>query len=322
MMPVGQPHGSCRQAFVGADTFASLSAGSSAGGEITSSCRHLPADVSAPTIVRHPGTGNRLPPRKGTNLAVPVAIDHVVVAVNDLAATIQDYERLGFTVTIGGEHAHRGSHNALVSFQDGSYIELIAFRHEPPVKDNTWWDLLQIGEGLVDVAVISADLPREIAALAEAGFAVTGPMQGGRHLPDGTRIAWRVARLDIQGPDRFPFLIDDLTPREQRVPHGETSRHPNGVTGIARVTIGVSSVAAAVPRFATIFGAGAGSRFTLGDQMIALVDPGTAPPELGGRLASHGPGPLEVALRGPDHHDHDARVLPRDLTHDARFVIT
>ena len=62
------------------------------------------------------------------------AIDHVVVAVNNLKHTIQDYEQLGFTVTIGGDHAHRGSHNALVTFQDGSYIELIAFKHEPPVK--------------------------------------------------------------------------------------------------------------------------------------------------------------------------------------------
>jgi catechol 2,3-dioxygenase-like lactoylglutathione lyase family enzyme len=252
---------------------------------------------------------------------VPVAIDHVVVAVNDLAATIQDYERLGFTVTIGGEHAHRGSHNALVTFQDGSYIELIAFRHEPPVKDNTWWDLLQIGEGLVDVAVISEDLPREIAALAEAGFAIAGPMQGGRHLPDGTRIDWRVARLDVQGHDRYPFLIDDLTSRDQRVPQGETSRHANGVTGTARVTIGVSSLASATPRFEAIFGEGDGPRFTVGDQAIDLVDPDTAPPELAAPLASHGPGPLEIGLRRPDRQDRDAAALPLDLTHNARFVI-
>ena len=249
---------------------------------------------------------------------MPVAIDHVVVAVNDLAATIHDYERMGFTVTFGGEHAHRGSHNALVTFQDGSYIELIAFRHEPPVKDNTWWDLLQIGEGLVDVAVISSDLPEEIAALAGTGFAITGPMQGGRHLPDGTRIDWRVARLDVQGPDRYPFLIDDLTPRDQRVPKGETSQHPNGVAGIARVTIGVSSLGSAAPRFGAIFGEGDGPRFTVGDQEIALVDPDTVSPEQAARLASHGPGPLEIGFRRPDR---DAAILPLDLTHNARFVI-
>jgi catechol 2,3-dioxygenase-like lactoylglutathione lyase family enzyme len=248
---------------------------------------------------------------------VPVAIDHVVVAVSDLNATIEDYKRLGFTVIIGGEHAHRGSHNALIAFQDGSYIELIAFRHEPPVKDNTWWDLLQIGEGLVDTALLVDDLPQTLAGLAGAGFSITGPMQGGRHLPEGQRIDWRVARLDVDGPVRYPFLIDDLTPHELRVPQGEAAVHPNGATGIARIVLGVPSVAAAREWFGLIYGPGQGDTFAVGSQQITLVDPDSATPDQAARLASHGAGPVEIVMTGITS---PGGTLPLDMTHGARFV--
>src|SRR4051794_8519489 len=46
------------------------------------------------------------------------AIDHVVILVNDLAATVADYTALGFTVTPGGEHTGGATHNALVVFAD------------------------------------------------------------------------------------------------------------------------------------------------------------------------------------------------------------
>ncbi|PMP81392.1 MAG: VOC family protein, partial [Roseiflexus castenholzii] len=57
-------------------------------------------------------------------------IDHIVILVRDLLAAIDDYTALGFTVTPGGVHADGATHNALVAFVDGGYLELIAFRRE------------------------------------------------------------------------------------------------------------------------------------------------------------------------------------------------
>ena len=50
------------------------------------------------------------------------AIDHLVIMVRDLGAAIRDYSELGFTVVPGGSHP-TGTHNALIAFADGSYLE-------------------------------------------------------------------------------------------------------------------------------------------------------------------------------------------------------
>ncbi len=252
---------------------------------------------------------------------MPRAIDHVVVAVHDLTQAIHDYERLGFTVTIGGDHAHRGSHNALITFEDGSYIELIAFKHEPPVKDNTWWDLLQIGEGLVDFALVSDDLRAELEHLKSHDFEITKPMEGGRLRTDGIRIAWRVARLNTGGSERLPFLIDDITAHDLRVPRGEGAVHANGVTGIAGVTVAVSSQAAADALYRGLLGdpesTGPSIRFHVGDQFVDLIDGDSGVPKVDTFVSSRGSGPFQVTLRGPE----PVPGFPANLAHSARFTV-
>lgn len=247
---------------------------------------------------------------------MPIAIDHVVVAVNDLQQTMRDYEALGFTVSVGGDHAHRGSHNALIVFQDGSYIELIAFKHEPPVKDNDWWDVLQTGEGLVDAAVISADLIAESARLREAGLDVADPFQGGRHRPDGVEIAWRLARIATDNDVRLPFVIEDVTPHDLRVPGGPLAEHANGTTGIASITFGVPSREAAIPAYTALFGEpAANGGFAVGDQFIHIVEPGDVLEDVAGLIATRGSRPVAVVLAGTNQE------LQLDLTHGAAFSI-
>lgn len=256
---------------------------------------------------------------------MPTAIDHVVVAVNDLTQTIQDYERLGFTVSIGGEHAHRGSHNALITFQDQSYIELIAFKHEPPVKDNTWWDLLQIGEGLVDFALLSDNLLAELEYLKAQEFQITGPIEGGRIRTDGVRVAWRLARLNASGEERLPFVIDDITDRELRVPLGDNAVHPNGITGIAGVTVAVASLTAAEPLYRGLLGEAQtvddALQFTIGDQFVQLVEPAEPESEVAAFVSSRGSGPFRVMLRGSAPLSATTQNLDLELTHSARFVV-
>ena len=58
------------------------------------------------------------------------AIDHLVIAVPDLAAAIKTYRDLGFSVVPGGRHTGVGTDNALIVFRDASYLELVGF-YEP-----------------------------------------------------------------------------------------------------------------------------------------------------------------------------------------------
>ena len=63
---------------------------------------------------------------------MPLSLDHIVILVDELEAAITHYEALGFTVQRGGTHADGATHNALVGFADGSYLELIAFLLREP----------------------------------------------------------------------------------------------------------------------------------------------------------------------------------------------
>lgn len=178
-------------------------------------------------------------------------LDHVVLAVHDLARASDHFRALGFTVTPGGRHPGRTSHNALVVFADGSYIEIIAWR--APAPKERWWCTLQLhGEGLVDHALLPAAVEPVLEAAHARGLSsLRGPVPGGRTRPDGQRVEWQSARHD--SPD-VPFLCADLTPRALRVPEGALRQHANGATGIARVSVAALDLARSRARWHALLG--------------------------------------------------------------------
>ena len=190
-------------------------------------------------------------------------LDHVVLAVHDLARASEDFRALGFTVTPGGQHPGRTSHNALVVFEDGSYIEIIAW--QAPAPEERWWRTLQAhGEGLVDHALLPAAVGPALAAAQARGLdTLRGPIPGSRNRPDGQRVAWESARHDT--PD-VPFLCADLTPRALRVPEGAARQHPNGATGIARVRVAAQDYERSAGRW----------RALLGPELALKPQPGSA----------------------------------------------
>jgi len=54
-------------------------------------------------------------------------LDHTVIVVDDIAQATGNYRTLGFNVLTGGSHAGGRTANAVISFYDGSYIELLSF---------------------------------------------------------------------------------------------------------------------------------------------------------------------------------------------------
>lgn len=53
-------------------------------------------------------------------------LDHVVISVRDLSNAVKQFENLGFYVHSGGDHGP--THNALIPFHNGAYIELISVK--------------------------------------------------------------------------------------------------------------------------------------------------------------------------------------------------
>lgn len=238
-----------------------------------------------------------------------LGIDHVVIAVNDLAVAAADYRALGFTVTPGGRHPGRATENALVVFADGAYLELITYR--APAPDERWWRTLQAaGSGYVDHALWPEDTLAALAAAQARGLdTLVGPVPGSRLRPDGQRIEWVSAR---QTTPELPFLCADRTPRALRVPEGEARRHANGARGVAELVVAVDALDAALGRYRALLGPAVPlvtappdaegllrAHYRLGGQRLQLVAPGpaTAPGHaLRERLRQRGPGPAALTL--------------------------
>jgi catechol 2,3-dioxygenase-like lactoylglutathione lyase family enzyme len=255
-------------------------------------------------------------------------IDHIVIAVRDLAAASDDYARLGFTVTPGGEHTGGATHNALISFADGAYFELIAFREPDRPQDHKWWGRFAKGEGTVDFALLSESVDFEGDRLRQAGIEIDGPHDGGRLRPDGQRIAWRNLGLAAAGAP-LPFMIEDVTSRDLRVPTGAATEHSLGVSGIAGLILLVDDLErASAPYQALLDTPGESStptidavrrarRFTSGSQWIELAEAAPSVADLQRHIEERGAGPYEIVLAGGA----DTERLPIDLTHGARIRV-
>lgn len=225
-------------------------------------------------------------------------LDHLVVLVRDLEQATREYERQGFTVTPGGEHSDGLTRNALISFADGSYLELVSFVDPEDPRDNVWnWrPFAALGGGLIDYCAASDGLDVDVRRLRKSGFEVNGPSSGGRKLPDGEEVRWRVARIRQQGRV-LPFLIEDQTARDRRVPGGPATVHPNGACGISRLRIATPDAQQAAASYAALPGTvGApgedGTVFHIGACVVEVLEPGCVGGEVERRLASLGSGPF------------------------------
>ncbi|MBI2460242.1 MAG: VOC family protein [Candidatus Rokubacteria bacterium] len=232
-----------------------------------------------------------------------IGIDHFVVAVRDLEAASRSYAELGFTVVRGGRHPV-GTHNALIAFADGAYLELIAFY--APSPGHYWWAPLQRGGGLVDFCLRTDDLLADTAAFREAGVEIDDPTPLTRVRPDGYELSWVLAlpRGGYRGV--APFLIRDETPREERVPRETAQR--NRVSGVGTVAVAVDDVATVRHWYAAVLRrAGqevrrddldaAGVGFAIGPHTFEFVAPRGAAGPLAAWLRLHGPSPYAATLR-------------------------
>lgn len=187
--------------------------------------------------------------------------DHVVILVADLDAASADYGALGFTVTPGGQHANGLTHNALIAFQDGGYLELLAFMDGIDALKTVEPDATSFlgrvrlrgagGEGLVDYALGVDDAGAAIRAAEKRGLAMTGPVEGGRERPDGARMDWQ---FGLPHSPLLPFILSDVTPRGLRVPEGAARVHPNGVRAVQSITVAADNLNRAIAEYSALLG--------------------------------------------------------------------
>lgn len=243
-------------------------------------------------------------------------IDHIVILVHDLVQAQVDYSGLGFTVVPGGEHTGGATHNALVAFADGSYLELIAFKRDEP--GHRWWERREQGGGLVDFALWPGDITGDIAAANERGAGYEGPVPGGRLRPDGVQVDWQ---LGLPPSADLPFMCYDVTPREHRVPSGAATQHANGALGVGCVTVAARDLGESVARYGALLGnpphGGQDSTpmFHVGSAGIELVAPDFSS-DVEEYLEERGDGPFALELLTRVAHTPSPRL---EQTHGVRL---
>jgi Glyoxalase-like domain len=250
-------------------------------------------------------------------------LDHIVIVVHDLQQAAKDYQQLGFTVVPGGKHPV-GSHNVLISLADGSYIEIIAFYRE--AIDHRWWAPLEKGERLVDFCMQTDDLTGDTLKLRAAGIAINDPVPWSRTRPDGYELKWLLSL--VQGNQRgvAPFLIQDVTSREERIP--QAFDHQNGAIGIETLTIAVEDLAAVQRWLDDVLGnrstkitddklQASGIRYHIGPHSVDFLVPLGPESPLIDWLKIFGPSPYAARLRSSSSKP---VALDPKLTHGANLL--
>ena len=137
-------------------------------------------------------------------------IDHFVLAAPNLERACADFERAtGVAPIAGGAHPGRGTHNALVAFDNSAYLEIIA---PDPAQSPTGMSapMAQLaGPTLMHWAIRSRGLEALAARLREMGWAPTPVNRMSRTPPGGSRLEWELFGVHRH---RFgglaPFFID------------------------------------------------------------------------------------------------------------------
>lgn len=258
-------------------------------------------------------------------------IDHITLAGPNLDLLQAAFRAVGLHSLYGGTHSNGLTHMALVPCVDGSYVELVSLV-DASAETAPWWDApIRGGGGLCAWAVRSSGIERDVEELRRRGVAVDGPRRMHRLRDDGQRVEWELA-VAGSGPigSMLPFLIEDRTPRELRVPTAPLSSSPsNPIGGVARVVLGVHEVAAASRALALAWDAPPPRALGLAWEDVEVYElPGTpvalaAPLQRGSwlasRLARFGDLPCACILRAIDPRLEESLSLLSAIAREERW---
>ena len=180
--------------------------------------------------------------------AAGLKIDHVTIAGAKLEAIRDAFTAAtGLPTEYGGRHANHATEMALTSFPDGSYLELMGIQAQADsaaLAAHEWRKFLEDNSGPCAFAI------RPGAPIRIAG---KEPQRNGRTRPDGTRIEWEITDIGtgVRGTF-FPFLIRDLTPRDNRA-YLKGKPTTDRMLGVAKVVVGVRDLEAAIALYRNTF---------------------------------------------------------------------
>jgi catechol 2,3-dioxygenase-like lactoylglutathione lyase family enzyme len=188
------------------------------------------------------------------------SLDHVIVAVADLAAAAATYTRLlGRGPSWRGAHPGWGTANVLFRLED-TYLELVTPAGEGPFGAGLRAQLDAAGEGPVGFALGTDDADALAAALRARGLAAGDPLPGeGRETASGAVRHWRNVMLPREAARGIlVFGIEHRSPPDA-LPLVAPDDPAAAVAGIDHVVVRTDAPEAAI----AFYGEGLGLRLAL-----------------------------------------------------------
>jgi catechol 2,3-dioxygenase-like lactoylglutathione lyase family enzyme len=243
------------------------------------------------------------------------SINHVGMAVRDLAATAARYEAMGFLLTPYSPHSGAwkpgepvkplGSGNRCVMFAH-NYLEILA-SEDPARPTERLAGYLQHHEGAHIICFNTEDTPSVDRRLTGAGLKTSGviPLQRDIDTPEGVRTARfeRVQFAPEDSPEGYIQAARHLTPGYIYQPR--YTRHPNGCSELSDVVVVTDRPDRFAEKYARYIGwaptrEGLAIRFRFPlASALTIVDAASAKDVLPGSLLPPVPGIAAVAFRTP-----------------------
>lgn len=167
-----------------------------------------------------------------TNL--PPGLDHLIFTAPTLEQGMDEIEkRLGIRPVKGGRHPDFGTHNALLSLGESTYLEVMA--PDPdlqvPTKGVLFKNVYQQPPRLTTWVYRYSNLQEWVVRAQISELSIGDVKPGSRQKPDGTLLSWQLTdpyAFPLQGA--IPFLIDWGT-----TPHPATTTPMAGVLQTLRI---------------------------------------------------------------------------------------
>ncbi|MEM9705209.1 MAG: VOC family protein [Pseudomonadota bacterium] len=137
-----------------------------------------------------------------------ITIDHILISCANVQKSKQSFsDKFGAPFEIGGAHPGQGTMNALGSFGDGAYCELIG--PDPNQSAQPHWLKNATDGALFHWAANCSNLSAVAEILEQNGLGHSGVIDGQRNAENGALLKWRVL---FPEPSAFgallPFFID------------------------------------------------------------------------------------------------------------------
>ena len=151
-------------------------------------------------------------------------------------------------------------------------------------------------------------------------MAINNPVPWSRKRPDGYELKWLLSLATGSHRGVAPFLIEDVTPRSERIP--QQFVHANQITGLEKLLVAVGELGPIAKWYGVLLGvkgepfadatlSADGLRFPVGAHVVDFVSPREGDSPLIHWLREFGPSPYAAVLNRPGiGQSHSTSGLP------------